>query len=178
MSRTACLVIAVSAAIAAAARPAAAGWDYAEWGMTPEQVVAASAGAARLATKQELKDDLARFERDRKMMGPGAPEKPFTYTRARALASFDGIGFDVKFDFLEDGKLANIRMANPSCSDGERVEKLLRTLYGTPSRTVMMARKPVRLEWVEEAHKNKVSWMNLDRMHSCYIDYIPLPPTK
>ena len=34
--------------------PAEAGWQYAQWGMSPEQVIAASNGEATSATTQDL----------------------------------------------------------------------------------------------------------------------------
>ena len=157
--------------------PAAAGWDYAEWGMRPEQVVAASAGAARLATKDELKREQDEFDSERKKFPAYTPPKMHASTRAMALALFEGIGFEVNFDFLvADGTLSSIRMLNHACSGGERVETLLRALYGTPSRTVIQSRRPIRLEWKDAAHNTKVVWEHLtfSPPPSCYIEFRPL----
>lgn len=96
--------------------PAAADWQYTKWGMTPEEVVAASAGAARQTTPSE--DD--------------GSDGVVTLAMADYVAS--GFEFSAHFAFSrKDRRLAEITLLLDEPSQCFELKGALERRYGSPT---------------------------------------------
>jgi hypothetical protein len=101
-------------ALAAGAR---ADWEYTRWGMTPEQVVAASRGVVRL----------------------GAPPQGKTYEglEGRALGAHrtDGAAFDAYFHFDQAGELAKVALERTGGTACAALHGRLMARFGKPEKS-------------------------------------------
>ena len=104
--------------------PALAGWLYADWGMTPDEVVAASGGAVHLQTGKLKKSD-HRFYGDLKALGEWVFKEQDTN-----LGSYS---FPMRFYFAPDG-LAEVEILQPDNArfDCDRMREALVRTYGNP----------------------------------------------
>lgn len=139
----------VALALAVSA-PAAADWQYAKWGMSPEQVVAASKGKAELFTDKERPTVLARS----------------TY-------ELDDFKFTVQFAFTQR-KLSDVQLRANGVTCGLTLRQKLDETYGPPT-----TQSPGALEtttWRSTASGNLVELMVVPlNPIACLITYRPLP---
>jgi hypothetical protein len=98
-----------------------ADWKYSRWGMTPDEVLAASNGKARSA------------DPGRGRMGEVLPLG--TGILAKSETKFSGVRFHVGFIFHK-ARLIQVQLSG-RCSESEsrRIEKQLRLKYGEPTKT-------------------------------------------
>ncbi|CUW88598.1 exported hypothetical protein [Agrobacterium genomosp. 2 str. CFBP 5494] len=97
-----------------AAVPAHASWEYAEWGMSPEQVVQASKGAAKKPSKADEYDD---------------PDISHLLSAPARIGKAKGTA---KFNFSAAGTLDTVRIAFPDPKTCSAVRKTLTAEYGKP----------------------------------------------
>jgi hypothetical protein len=159
--------------------PAEAGWQYAQWGMSPEQVVAASNGEATSATT----DDLAAQDHNiRKLIAeitakhkPG-PRNPKDWTRvlARGHRQIDDIDFDIAFQFRYR-KLEAVHLDAKDCTEyvREKISALLNSTYGVPIANEQHG--IVQVSWSQPSTKTLVELMGMQGTGLCFISYKPLP---
>jgi hypothetical protein len=138
--------------IAALPTPALAGWEFANWGMAPDQVVAASNGAAARVAEDKDKRirDMARL--------------------ASGRAIVDGVNYTI--DYFFDPKAKTLSAINfvPADADCDAAIAGFKARLGTPKEkrkeTVLDPRKPplvtVEYEWRGGAlGKDKVSGVDV-----------------
>ncbi len=112
------LVVAWLCLSSAAAPPARADWAFTRWGMTPEQVVAASGGAARL-------------------IPPGRRERfdAQNWELAAEGSSDDGgVATTVGFMFDTQGGGLTCVLYNAAGDDAAKLEKAMVARYGRPAK--------------------------------------------
>jgi hypothetical protein len=98
-------------------RPAAADWEYTKWGMSPEQVVKASAGTVLLTKARPAGD------------GSGLD------MRAQGTFASGGMNFDASFGFDAAGRLAFVTYALGEARMNDALENWLIKKYGQPKKT-------------------------------------------
>lgn len=101
-----------------AAGPAAADWEYTHWGMTPEEVAAASGGAVT-ALPEDKRENIEAAGMT------NAAEGTFT---SGDLTLRVGFSFD-----NEDGGLVCVAYGPTAVADNPKLEAYLRQRYGTPA---------------------------------------------
>ena len=158
---------------------AEAGWQYAQWGMSPEQVIAASNGEATSATT----DDLAAQDCNiRKLVaeiatkhepGPRSP-KDWTRVLARGHRQIDDIDFDIAFQFRYR-KLEAVHLDAKDCTEyvREKIFALLNSTYGVPIANEQHG--IVQVSWSQPSTKTLVELMGMEGTGPCFISYKPLP---
>lgn len=148
---------AMMAALAASAQPAAADWQYTQWGMVPAQVMAASGGVAR-------------NNADRNLDVPG-----FT---AELVAPFEGASLTVTAVFLFDAahKLEYVTLHPIDRVACPVIVKALESHYGEPKGTVEMG-PATTMRWDDDAGDNLVVYSDLGG-GDCTIQYSKLPLTR
>jgi hypothetical protein len=147
------LMLCGASALAAEAR---ADWQYTRWGMTPDEVVAAANGAARL----------------------GAPPQGKTYEgftgRALGRHEADGASFDAYFHFDAAGGLAKValeRTGGAACAD---LHRGLGARHGRPAKSTRNAFATVE-EWRDAAGGNLVRYVLIGEL-PCTVTFDRLPP--
>src|SRR5690349_20260767 len=110
-------VLAAFAAAAFAVQPAFANWEWTHWGMTPDEVIAASDGKVTA--------------------GEPKPEQSIQGFEHRATGSWSQYGFDFVSDFYFDPgtglRIVALSMAEPAkCAD---LRAALAKEFGTPQET-------------------------------------------
>lgn len=145
-----------AAALAATAVPAAADWQYTTWGMTPDQVRAASGGAAR---------DNA----DRALDADGV--------RAELTAPYQGVSLPFTAVFLFDGgdKLRYVTLHPVGGIACPVIVDALGGRYGAPGGRVDTGRAKT-LRWDDADDDNLVVFSDRGG-GDCTIQYSRLPPT-
>ena len=139
------------------ATPAAADWQYSQWGMSPAQVEAASGGAAKPNDERDLDAEGLRAELAAPYM---AGSLPFT-----AVFRFDAE------DMLDD--VALIPTGPVSCPV---VRATLIDHHGTPEGKADPQSAPT-LRWHDLDANNLVVFLDLGGGH-CSIQYSKLPNTR
>jgi hypothetical protein len=122
---------------------AQADWHYAKWGMSPEEVVAASNGDAHLVPDSEIK----------KYRGT---ENDFI-TLAKSSHSINGERFTVWFDFVKHSR--RLQMINLLAADPSRCYVYRSALihkYGNP---VFTGSNGDLLIWRDQPSGNAVDWV-------------------
>jgi hypothetical protein len=159
--------------------PAEAGWQYAQWGMSPEQVIAASNGEATSATT----DDLVAQDRNiRKLIAeitarhkPG-PRNPKDWTRvlARGHRQIDDVDSDIAFQFRYR-KLESVHLDAKDCTEyvREKIFALLNSTYGAPIANEQHG--VVQVSWSQPSSKTLVELMGMEGTGLCFVSYKPLP---
>lgn len=111
-----------------------AGWQYAEWNMTPDQVISASNGKARKASKQDLekqKSDRRKYIAD----GLSISTNPEEWTLGLAYSEFyiGDMRNEVEFYFRHE-KLTHIVVDPDNCHNvmSDYLKRLLIVKYGEP----------------------------------------------
>lgn len=131
--------------------PAHADWQYTRWGMTPEQVVSASAGAARLVGDANSRAN-----------GRGA----------MGSYSADGLLFEVRFQFKNNG-LSTVSLAPARPDQNGAISSALMARYGRP-----ISKEPGpyvdKLRWRDESAGNLVELIDIRISNSLAIVYTPL----
>lgn len=98
------------------ASPAYADWQYTRWGMTPEQVTAASSGKVTV--------------------GPGDPQEEYPSAKIGASGDYSNGEFSFKAKFyFANGKLVDVRLKLVSADlvgDGYKIKNALDGRYGKP----------------------------------------------
>jgi hypothetical protein len=116
MSRPVAALSAVLLAAAISAPAAAADWQYARWGMTVEELIAASGGRVRSAT--------------------GTPsQNAWRLTLATGTHSTEGMRFTLRFLFgAQSRRLECVVLELQDYSQLARLRRRLEEIYGSPSR--------------------------------------------
>lgn len=112
------LVIAIGLLIIIATQ-AHADWEYTRWGMTPEQVVAASKGAAKIIPQDQQKSNDAMK----------------LTTKVEAIYSDGPLKLNVKFAFNPANGLEMIGYETLDPAQGESLKNWLIKKYGPPQHT-------------------------------------------
>jgi hypothetical protein len=119
---------------------ARADWEYTRWGMTPDQVVAASGGA----------------------VGLGAPPEGKTYERLEGLArgrhQVDGATFDAYFHFDQAGGLAKVALERTGGTACTVLLSQMMTRYGNPERSTRTNFATIET-WRDATRKNLVRYV-------------------
>jgi hypothetical protein len=121
-----------------------ADWQYTKWGMSPEEVVAASNGNAHLVPDAEAKKEL------------GDP-RSYLVTLAREMRSIDGEKFSVSFNFGKHSKrLQSVSLDAADVSRCSIYRAALFHKYGTPALSEYNA---TLIIWRDLPSGNAVDWV-------------------
>lgn len=141
------------------AAPACADWQYSRWGMTPDQVVAASKGAARLATDDE------RAQLDGPRTGP---------RRTLAIGNHTAAGIPLSVRFVFDGdRLVLVSAGVTRPADAEPLRQALLMQYGQPA-FVSRVSVLTQLGWSDQKNGNKVEFIHTRTGDGSAVNYSPL----
>ena len=146
-----------ASAVACSALPAAADWQYTQWGMTPDQVKAASADAA--VPNPDRKLDAGGFA-------------------AILTAPYQGaaIPFTAAFLFDTFGKLKVVSLKPVGGIACPVIVQALGTNHGVPEgKTDLLEAKTLR--WDDTDNDNLIVYADLGQ-GDCTIQYSKLPPTR
>lgn len=139
------------ALLAATAAPAAADWQYTRWGMSPEEVVAASRGAVQL----------------------GPPPSGKTYEgltgRARGVHNEAGATFDVYFHFDAQFRLARVALERTSGTACAALHRRLLAQLGQPAKSTRQSFATID-QWRDHARGNSVGYVLIGKL-PCTITY-------
>lgn len=144
-------------ALACSALPAAADWQYTRWGMTPDQVRAAS-------------DGVARPNADRKLDAGGL--------EAALTAPYQGaaIPFTAVFLFDASGKLKLVTLNPVGGIACPVIVQALSANHGAPEGKDDLVHATT-LRWDDIDNDNLVVYLDLGQ-GNCTIQYSKLPPTQ
>lgn len=140
----------VGAILAVWSAPASAHWQYTRWGMTPDQVIAASKNKAHIASDPAMHGtDEARNLLDGKYQS-------------------QGLDFDINFLFDGDNKLSHVNLHLVTPADCPVLQGRLSNIYG-PAKT--SATPIINLaKWWDKQHGNVLVLMQIGDQ-SCKLDY-------
>jgi hypothetical protein len=131
-----------------------AGWQYATWGMSPEEVIAASKGIAVRAENPAVARNGER----------GLLTAPYVT---------NDILFFVHFWFAAgEPKLAWVSLGTQYAEDCPKVRSLLFSIYGAPQ--VSDPGPPSSLRWRSDPTGNFVAFSQYSDTR-CVLDYYPIP---
>jgi hypothetical protein len=137
------------------AAPAAADWQYTRWGMSPEQVVAASRGAVQL--------------------GPPPSGKSYENLtgRARGVYTEAGASFDAYFHFDAEARLARVALERTGGTECAPLHNRLLAELGRPATST---RQPFATidQWRDRARGNLVGYVLVGQL-PCTITYSRVP---
>lgn len=138
--------------------PAYADWQYTRWGMSPDQVIAASGGKARVATA----DEASRYARLAGMT-------------ARAIGDYqtEEMRFSVEFHHDTTGALQLVALTLRDWSGNNRLREALLARYGRPVESDKLSMGESDL-WRDGAGGNIVRAYRLPGLKSMSILYSPL----
>ncbi len=145
------------AILCAALRPAAADWQYTQWGMTPDEVVAAADGAAHPNTDRNLDADGLRAE----LVAPWQGET---------------VAFTAVFIFNARDKLHYVTLNPIGAMSCPAVSQTLLAHYGPPGSKARMGPAAI-MRWDDVAGDNLVVYLDLG-LGNCTVQYSKLPPTR
>lgn len=143
--------------LALSVAPAAADWQYAQWGMNPDQVVAASNEAAQPSLDRSL--DIGDL-------------------RAALTAPYRIGSVPLMAVFLFDPK-SKLQVVTLKPGSGDLCPKIVETLgahHGTPDRADDMVQART-LRWDDTDDDNLIVYADLGR-GDCTVQYSKLPPTR
>jgi hypothetical protein len=130
--------------------PALADWQYTNWGMTPERVVAAA----------PVK------------VGPYADASLDTVDdTVRLVGNHEALGFKFAVAFMFDNRtngLSRVKMLLSDVAQCDALKFKLSSIYGTPEMKPTMG----VTRWRDEDHSNIVVLIPLG---GCWLDYFPIP---
>jgi hypothetical protein len=138
-------------ALAVWSGPAAANWQYTRWGMSPDQVIAASKNKAHTASDPAMHGtDEARNLLDGKYQSQG----------------FD---FDINFLFDPSNKLSHVNLHLVTPADCPKLQGRLSNIYGPPKTSAT----PIVsfAKWWDKRHGNVLVLMQIGDQ-SCKLDYM------
>ena len=130
-----------------------AGWQGMEWGMSPEQVAAASKVPLRIPDAEQ-----ARAETTSQWGQPA-----LVFNIAYSIRSFD---FDGALYFLAGG-LTSIHLTSRQEGSCNAAREILTQNYGVPD-----APGDLRCIWFDNVHHNRIELFDLTIIHSCQINYM------
>ena len=144
---------------------AQADWQFAKWGMSLDQLIAAGKGTVVKTTPEEA--------RKQEMGGGLGP----------AVAKSDYASNEIRFSvyyYMKQDKLAAVRLLPVSVSDGPRVAEQLSKTHGRPfenNQDQIGACKYKKLKWRDNAGKNLVTYIQVDcaDSNSAAVQYEPPP---
>ena len=131
-----------------------ADWQYARWGMSPEQVIAASKGVAARA------ENLTVVRNGERVL-------------LTAPYATNNIVFVVYFWFaVGEPRLARISLGTQYAEDCPNVRSLLSSIYGAPQASD--PGPPSSLRWRSDATGNFIAFSQYGDTR-CVLDYYPIP---
>jgi hypothetical protein len=140
-------------AIAAAAAPAEAHWQWTKWGMSPAQVIAASKGTVEHADP--------------------AADETMPYGVKEAVGTYDSNGRSMKASFwFKAGKLSQINLSSGDQDDCFSIRRDLGSLYGQP-----LSRSSMSTVWSDKAKGNRVQLVDWGAQ-GCDLVYAPLATSQ
>lgn len=156
--------------LVAASAPATANWDWAQWGQTPEELLARSAGKATSV----------RPEKDERVL-------ELDY-RARMPTIWHGIPVEVRFHFTrKKPRLAAIKIIPLDDADCSRIENAAIQEFGPGERSAPMSKvkelqslfaRDVGIDWKDPAKGVQMSLTDLEMARSklrfCHVIWQPL----
>ena len=150
-SRFHALLAGTSLIVAGMAAPAAADWRYTRWGMSPEQVVAASNGAVQL--------------------GPPPQGKTYDNLTGRALGKHeaDGATFLAFFHFDAANGLAKVALERSGGTACAALQGALVAQFGAPAKSTRNNFATIE-EWRDTARGNLVRYILIGDL-PCTITY-------
>ncbi|MDB5575300.1 MAG: hypothetical protein JWR80_476 [Bradyrhizobium sp.] len=152
MLRASLAVVSFIASIAAGL-PARADWQYAKWGMTPAEVLAASAGKASTFTSQVTGKIAVKLK---------APHNAGDY-EFQAL-----FGFDAGTD-----KLSSVQLILLGASKCDALRDELIVKYGSPVRVTSSSLSKDAI-WLDKGDNNRVAINNIGPGTVCSLEYSSL----
>jgi len=155
MTRKLLSSFAIAALFAAGiAGKAQADWQYARWGMSPDQLVAAAGGAVRL--------------------GPPPQGKTYDNLTGRALGTYQGDGatFDAYFHFDNANGLAKVALERTGGTDCATLHNTLTAQHGKPATSHRQSFATIEA-WNDTARRNIVRYVQVGEL-PCTITYEPL----
>ena len=141
---------------------AKADWQYTKWGMTPEQVIAASDGAAR-PTSQPV------VPMYQPIGGPSQAEIAASGPALRAPFTSGSRKFNVEFTF-KNGKLTEVTLSGVTGADCYALEGELEARYSVPFKKNAVGDIT---EWHDQTNNNSVMFL-ITAAPRCFITYQPL----
>jgi hypothetical protein len=156
------LIIAALPAAAVTLLPiqADASWQYTRWGMSPEQVVAASKGTAHL-------------EPDNGSYLPYLPDRDKALMLAKGQVKIGSFNFKVGFYFdVEKRALKSVFLSAENCTknDSYALREWLSAKYGVPREVLYN----LTFKWVSPFEPDIITLTSLSDT-SCSIAYEPIP---
>jgi hypothetical protein len=139
-------------ATALISQPSLAHWQYTRWGMTPNEVVAASKGKALLVTSTQFGEN-----------GETAD--------VGAIHEIAGIKFETVFLFREK-RLSMVIVWSEDSQQCRALSRDLLATYGKPS-SVKNGLMP-RTDWEDQANGNSIAFIEAN-MGSCILQYEEAP---
>jgi hypothetical protein len=131
-----------------------AGWQYAEWGMTPDQVIAASNGAASRQEAKPSKTGWSVF-----LLHSDYSTGPFKFE-----ASF---GFNMRSGTLREVEL---RLEN-GITEASRLQDHLIKKYGDPLSVELFGQVTRVTTWRDDKENNVIELLELPMMDSYILSY-------
>jgi hypothetical protein len=174
--------------LAAAAAHAQQPWRYAQWGMSPEEVVAASKGQAVLVPhKIRTLDEVRKFEALSKETGMSL-QKFMLFKGAKSQFETGGISFEVAYMFDDQSKkLIEVLVGKDRCDATERnhIKYGLSAEYGRPTEDYNFAGESfatwktrsevIDFNWGKELGNDGRPVGGWPEARECLIAYSPLP---
>ena len=155
------LLVASALAVALlAAQPSHAGWEYADWNMTPEQVVEASQGKAKAV--------------------PPAKKKHGLIEEVVANHAAGALSFQVSFLFrISDSKkmLDRVVLTLVNTASGAQLYRDLVAIYDRPLTdeiSVIEGGDSHIAKWEDAAKNNRITYYGIGSYYA--VDYRPLKP--
>jgi hypothetical protein len=143
---------------------ASANWQYTRWGMSPEQVVLASKGTARL-------------EQDNGSYIPHLPNGDRALMLAKGQMQISNFDFRVGFYFDEKRTLNSVFLFVERCSvsDAGRLREWLNAKYGVPRQQLYGG----ITEWVSPFEPDIITFVSTNTWKTtdtwCSVEYEPIP---
>ena len=156
------------------ASAAQADWQYAKWGMTPQQVVSASKNLTRESSDLRPDSDgnitklVAPYQN-----GKFSFEAQFGFDAADRLSSVTLVLNDKSAGMAMDmGADMNMNMDQGGCHD---LLASVKTTYGPPQAGRSAHMQYIIETWQDRKNKNTVTYTVLDRV-GCYVQYSAIKP--
>lgn len=141
---------------------AKADWQYTKWGMTPEQVIAASNGTAKPTAP-------ATIPMYQPIGGPTQTEIAASGPSLRAPFTSGSREFDAEFAF-KNGKLSEVTLSGVTGADCYSLEGDLEARYSVPFKTNPAGNIH---EWHDQLNNNNIMFL-ITAAPRCFLTYQPL----
>jgi hypothetical protein len=144
---------------------AQADWQFAKWGMSLDQLIAAGKGSVVKTTPEE-----GRKQEMGAGLGPAVAKSDYASNEIKSSAYY----------YMKQDKLAAVRLLPVSVSDGPRVAEQLRKTHGRPfedRQDQIGDCKYKAIKWRDNAGRNLVAYVQVDcaDRNSAAVQYEPLP---